>query len=77
VRRPMPLAMCCSPNAAVSMSEDVGCVVEKSRRGTRAGRESAGTNLRRADGDPFKTMAAIFIVFFSIKLRQDFSYGSR
>lgn len=44
----MPLAMCCSPNAAVSMSDAAGDVVENGRAGARIGRVRAGMMLRAA-----------------------------
>jgi hypothetical protein len=58
----MPLAMCCSPNAAVSISEDTGRVVENVRRGVRTGREMVGTMLREVDEKPLGIMV-VFVMY--------------
>ena len=64
----MPFAMCCSPKAAVSRSEDAGCVVENDRRGTRTGRERAGARLRRADEELLGIMAVVAIAMVTVLL---------
>lgn len=58
----MPFAMCCSPNAAVSISEDAGRVVENGRRGVGACRGRVGTRLRGADKQRLDIVAA-FIMY--------------
>lgn len=54
--------MCCSPKAAVSISEDINCVVESDRKGTRTGCERAGTSLRRDAEELLDSMATDFIL---------------
>jgi hypothetical protein len=58
----MPFAMCCSPKAAVSISEDIARVVAKTRVGALMGREKTGTSLFRDDGYLLDNMAVVIDV---------------
>lgn len=58
----MPFAMCCSPNAAVSMSEDACRVVVNVRRFVRTGRGKEDARLREA-GMPALRKVAVFIMY--------------
>jgi hypothetical protein len=55
----MPLAMCCSPKAAVSISEVIARVVEKARAGALMDREKAGMSLFRDEEEVLYNMAKV------------------
>ena len=59
----MPFAMCCSPKAAVSTSDEAGFVEEKDREGIWGmERVAAGAMVRRAEEEPLCIMMAVVVV---------------
>ena len=65
----MPLAICCSPKAAVSMSARAGCVVENSRVEARVVRDTAAEVFRTTGNEFLGSIVGVVILISELKLK--------